>query len=51
MPRHELEWSSSDDLKAGEVEKSGEDTILAEIVDRDGSVVRRYEINTHAGER
>lgn len=51
MLEHEVQWSGNDKLEVGKVEKSDDDTITAEIVDDDGEVVRRYEVNVHTGAR
>ena len=40
-----LEWMGNDRLKVGAVEKTGDDTWVAEIVTVDGSLVDKVEVN------
>ncbi|PJK29036.1 hypothetical protein [Minwuia thermotolerans] len=47
---HHIEWQGNPNLKLGTVEETDEDTITAEIVTRDDSLVRRLEINRHTGQ-
>ncbi len=44
-----LEWMGNDRLKVGTVEAKGEDTILAEIVTLDGSLVNAFEVDRKTG--
>lgn len=46
---HRLAWQGNPNIKLGEVRIMDEDTILAEIVTQDGSLVQRYEINRQYG--
>jgi hypothetical protein len=46
---HHLAWQGNPNLKLGEVKEANDDTITAEIVTRDGSLVRRFEIDRHTG--
>lgn len=47
--RHRLERRGNDRLKLGAVKQKGEDTISAEIVTVDGSLVRTFEVDRHSG--
>ncbi len=49
MLEHQLAWQGNPNLKLGNVEEKDEDTILAEIVTRDGSLVRRLQVDRHTG--
>ena len=44
-----LAWRGNDRLKVGKVEATGENTIVAEIVTVDNSLVRRVEFDTKTG--
>lgn len=44
-----LEWRGNPHLKVGEVKENGPDTITADIVTQDNSLVQRYDINRHTG--
>lgn len=44
-----LDWRGNDRLKVGKVEATGENTIVAEIVTVDDSLVRRVEFDTKTG--
>lgn len=44
-----LKWHGNARLKIGEVKESDDDTILADIVTQDGSLVQRYKIDRHNG--
>jgi hypothetical protein len=46
MLGHQLEWQG---IKLGKVEEKDEDTIVAEIVTNDGSLVDRFEVDRHTG--
>ena len=46
---HQVAWHSLSRLRVGDVTEKDQDTILAEIVTVDGSVVQRYEVNSHTG--
>jgi hypothetical protein len=49
MLAHHLAWQGNPNLRLGTVEDMNEDTITAEIVTQDGSLVRRFEIDRHTG--
>jgi hypothetical protein len=49
MLGHQLEWQGNPNLKLGKVEEKDEDTIVAEIVTKDGSLVDRLEVDRHTG--
>jgi len=44
-----LEWQGNPRLKLGSVKDDGKNTIVAEIVTKDGSLVDRYRINRDTG--
>ena len=46
---HRLAWHGNERLKVGTVEEKDADTIVAEIVTAEGSVVQRLEIDRHTG--
>jgi hypothetical protein len=46
---HRLEWDGNPNLELGEVAQADDDTITAEIVTRDGSLARRFEVDRHTG--
>ncbi|MEQ8694914.1 MAG: hypothetical protein RIC85_06370 [Gammaproteobacteria bacterium] len=47
MMEHRIEWLGNPNLKLGKVEEKDDDTILAEMVTQDGSLVQRIEIDRH----
>ena len=49
MLEHQLAWQGNPNLKLGKVEEKDEDTIVAEIVTQDGSVVQRLQVDRHTG--
>ena len=49
MIEHRLAWQGNPHVKVGEVIEKDEDTIIAEIVTQEGSLVQRLEINRHTG--
>jgi hypothetical protein len=49
MLEHQLAWQGNPNLKLGKVEEQDEDTIVAEIVTQDGSVVQRLHVDRHTG--
>lgn len=49
MLGHRLEWQGNPNVKLGDVEERDGDTIVAEIVTKDGSLVQRLEVNRHTG--
>lgn len=50
MLGHQLEWQGNPNLKLGTVEEKDEDTIVAEIVTNDGSLVDRLAVDRHTGQ-
>ncbi len=46
---HRLAWRGNKRLKLGEVKEADEETIIAEIVTVDGSLVQRFKIDRHTG--
>ena len=49
MLEHQLTWQGNPNLKLGKVEEKDADTIVAEIVTADGSLVQRLQVNRHTG--
>ena len=49
MLEHRLAWHGNERLKVGTVEEKDADTIVAEVVTAEGSVVQRLEIDRHTG--
>jgi hypothetical protein len=49
MLERRLAWQGNPHVKLGEVEEKDDDTILAEIVTQDGSLVQRLEVDRHSG--
>ena len=45
-----LAWHGNERLMVGEVKEAGDDSILADIVTKDGSLVRRFEVDRHTGQ-
>ncbi len=45
-----LAWHGNERLMVGEVTEADEDSILADIVTKDGSLVRRFRIDRHTGQ-
>ncbi len=45
-----LAWHGNERLMVGEVKEADEDSILADIVTKDGSLVRRFRIDRHTGQ-
>jgi hypothetical protein len=50
MLEHRLAWQGNANLKLGEVEEADDDTITAEILTQDGSLVQRFEFDRHTGQ-
>ena len=46
---HWLTWMNNPNLKLGKVKEKDKDTITAEIVTKDNSLVRRFEVNRETG--
>jgi hypothetical protein len=49
MLEHQLAWQGNPNLKLGKIEEKDEDTIVAEIVTQDGSVVQELQVDRHTG--
>jgi len=49
MMEHRLAWNGNPHIKAGKVEESDDDTIVADIVTQDGSLVQKLEVDRHTG--
>ena len=46
---HRLAWNGKPNTKLGKVEEKDDDTIVAEIATKDGSLVQTFEIDRHTG--
>lgn len=46
---HRLAWSGNPNLRLGDVEAKDDDTVVVEIVTRDGSPVQTLEVDRHTG--
>lgn len=44
-----LKWHGNARLKVGEVKQSDDNTVIADIVTQDGSLVQRFKIDRHSG--
>ena len=49
MMEHRVAWANNPNLKVGTVKATDEDTIEADIVTKDGSLVRKFKIDRHTG--
>jgi len=49
MLGHQLAWQGNPNLKLGPVAEKDDDTIVADIVTQDGSLVQKLEIDRHTG--
>jgi len=49
MMEHRVDWAGSPNLKVGRITEKGTDTIVTEIVTKDGSLVRKIEVDRHTG--
>jgi hypothetical protein len=49
MLEHRLDWQRNPNLKLGKVEEKDADSIIAEIVTTDGSLVHRLQVDRHTG--
>jgi len=49
MMEHRVDWAGNPNLKVGKVTEIDADTIVAEIVTKDGSLVRKLNIDRHTG--
>ena len=50
MMERRLERGGNPNLKLGKVEERDKDTIVAEIVTKEGSLVERYKVDRHTGD-
>ncbi len=46
---HRLAWNGNPNVKVGKVEEKDDDTIVAEIVTQDDSLVQKLEVDRHTG--
>jgi len=46
---HRLEWRGNKRLKVGEVKQADDDTIIADIVTQENSLVQRFKVDRHTG--
>lgn len=49
MLEHRLAWNGNPNVKIGKVEEKDDDTIVAEIVTKDGSLVQTLDVDRHTG--
>ncbi len=49
MMEHRVEWAGNPNLKVGKITEKDADTIVTEIVTKDGSLVRKIEVDRHTG--
>jgi len=49
MMEHRLAWQRNPNIKVGKVEEKDEDTIIAQIVTKDRSLVQSLEVDRHTG--
>lgn len=49
MMEHRLAWRGNPNVKVGKVEEQDDDTIIAEIVTQEGSLVERMKVDRHTG--
>jgi hypothetical protein len=49
MMEHRLTWNGNPNIKVGKVEERDDDTIIAEIVTQDGSLVESLKVDRHTG--
>ena len=49
MMEHRLRWMNNPNLKLGNVEEKDTDTITADIITKDGSLVQRLNVDRHTG--
>jgi hypothetical protein len=49
MMEHRVTMMQNPNLKVGEVADTDDDTITADIVTQDGSLVRRFMVDRHTG--
>jgi hypothetical protein len=46
---HRLAWRDNPNVKVGNVQEKDDDTIVAEIITQNGSLVQKFEVNRHTG--
>ena len=49
MMEHRVDWAGNPNLKVGKVTEKDADTIVSEIVTKDGSLVQKIEVDRHTG--
>ncbi|MEQ9491081.1 MAG: hypothetical protein RIM72_19045 [Alphaproteobacteria bacterium] len=49
MMEHRVDWAGNPNLKVGKVMEKDADTIVSEIVTKEGSLVRKIEVDRHTG--
>lgn len=49
MMEHRLGWMGNPNINVGKVEEQDDDTIIAEIVTKDGSLVEKMKVDRHTG--
>ena len=49
MMEHRVDWAGNPNLKVGKITEKDADTIVAEIVTKDGSLVRKIDVDRHTG--
>ncbi len=49
MMEHRVDWAGNPNLKVGKVTEKDADTIVSEIVTKDGSLVQEIEVDRHTG--
>eukprot|EP00657_Telonema_sp_P-1_P002190 TRINITY_DN15183_c0_g1_i1.p2 TRINITY_DN15183_c0_g1~~TRINITY_DN15183_c0_g1_i1.p2 ORF type:complete len:131 (-),score=13.70 TRINITY_DN15183_c0_g1_i1:103-495(-) len=49
MMEHRVAWAGNPNLKVGKITEKDADTIVAEIVTKDGSLVRKIDVDRHTG--
>ena len=49
MMEHRLVWTGNQDIKLGKVTEKDDDTIEVEIVNKDGKVVQKFQVDRHTG--
>lgn len=49
MMEHRVDWAGNPNLKVGKTTEKDADTIVTEIVTKDGSLVRKIEVDRHTG--
>ena len=49
MMEHRVDWAGNPNLKVGKITEKDADTIVAKIVTKDGSLVRKIDVDRHTG--